>query len=88
MSYAIGLAEPMSIHVDSHGSVKHGLTDADLLRIVKENFDFRPGRVIQELNLKRPMYQTTASFGAFGRKPTEDTFPWEKPKDLSHLNSN
>lgn len=57
VSYAIGLAEPMSIFVDSYGSALHGLTDADLLRIVKENFSFRPGHMIQELNLKRPMYR-------------------------------
>ena len=46
----------MSIHIDSYGSARHGLTDQDLLNIVKENFDFRPGLVIQELNLKRPIY--------------------------------
>jgi len=88
VAYAIGLAEPMSIHVDSHGSARHGLTDADLLRIVKENFNFRPGLVIQELDLKRPIYQQTAAYGAFGRQPSTDgskTFPWESPKDLSHV---
>lgn len=85
VAYAIGLAEPMSIHVESYGSARHGLTDADLLRIVKENFSFRPGNMIQELNLKRPMYQQTAAFGAFGREPSENSFPWEQPKDLSHV---
>lgn len=56
VSYAIGLAEPMSIYVDSYDSARHGLTNSDLLRIVKENFSFRPGHIIQELDLKRPMY--------------------------------
>ena len=78
----------MSIHVDSYGSARHGLTDQDLLNIVKENFDFRPGLVIQELNLKRPIYQRTAAYGAFGRDGAQDDsegFPWEQPKDLSHV---
>jgi S-adenosylmethionine synthetase len=56
VSYAIGLADPLSIHVDSYGTVKEGLTDEDLMRIVKNNFCFRPGSIIQELNLKRPIF--------------------------------
>ena len=77
----------MSIYVDSYGSARHGLKDSDLLQIVKENFSFRPGHIIQELNLKRPIYQKTASFGAFGRVPASDgsDFQWETPKDLSHV---
>jgi len=49
VSYAIGLADPLSIHVDSYGTVKDGYTDEDLIRIVKNNFSFRPGAIIQEL---------------------------------------
>jgi len=46
----------LSIHVDSYGTVKEGLTDDDLVRIVKNNFNFRPGSIIKELDLKRPIY--------------------------------
>jgi len=78
VSYAIGLADPLSIHVDSYGTVKEGMTDDDLIRIVKNNFNFRPGAIIQELDLKRPIYQKTAAFGHFGRKDKD--FTWETPK--------
>jgi len=78
VSYAIGLADPLSIHVDSYGTVKEGMTDDDLIRIVKNNFNFRPGSIIQELDLKRPIYQKTAAFGHFGR--TDKDFTWEQPK--------
>jgi S-adenosylmethionine synthetase len=78
VSYAIGIADPLSIHVDSYGTVKEGMTDDDLVRIVKNNFNFRPGKIIQELQLKRPIFQKTASFGHFGRDDPD--FTWETPK--------
>lgn len=78
VSYAIGMADPLSIYVDSYGTVKNGKTDSDLLAIVKKNFNFRPGNMIKELQLKRPIYQKTAAFGHFGRKIPE--FTWEYPK--------
>ena len=78
VSYAIGLADPLLIHVDSYGTARNGLTDDDLTRIVKTNFDFRPGAIIQELDLKRPIYQKTAVFGHFGRD--DQDFTWEQPK--------
>jgi S-adenosylmethionine synthetase len=56
VSYAIGLADPLSIHVDSYGTVKEGMTDDDLIRITRDNFCFRPGSIIKELDLKRPIY--------------------------------
>lgn len=56
VSYAIALADPLSIHIDSYGSVKEGLTDTDLVRIVKNNFNFRPGNIIKELGLRRPIF--------------------------------
>ena len=49
VSYAIGIADPLSIHIDSYGTVKEGLTDEDLVRITQNNFNFRPGKIIQEL---------------------------------------
>jgi len=78
VSYAIGLADPLSIYVDSYGTVKEGMTDEDLVRIVKNNFSFRPGNIIKELNLKRPIYKKTAKYGHFGR--TDPDFTWEQPK--------
>lgn len=56
VSYAIGIADPLSIHIDSYGTVKDGRTDKDLERIVKNNFNFRPGMIIKELELKRPIF--------------------------------
>lgn len=78
VSYAIGLADPLSIAIDSYGTAQNGLTDEDLTRIVDKNFCFRPGSIIKELNLKRPIYQKTAAFGHFGRNDPDYT--WEQPK--------
>lgn len=78
VSYAIGLADPLSIHIDSYGTVKDGMTDDDLIRIVKNNFNFRPGNIIKELDLKRPIYRKSAKYGHFGR--TDPDFTWETPK--------
>lgn len=78
VSYAIGLADPLSIHIDSYGTVKEGMTDDDLVRITRNNFNFRPGNIIKELRLKRPIYQKTAAYGHFGREDPD--FTWEIPK--------
>jgi len=76
VSYAIGVAEPLSIFVSSYGTgVK---PDAELLNIVKNNFDLRPGVIVRDLDLKKPIYQKTASYGHFGRPG----FSWEVPKKL------
>jgi S-adenosylmethionine synthetase len=56
VSYAIGLPDPLSIHIESYGSVQGGRTDEDLVKIVKKNFNFRPGNIIKELDLLRPIY--------------------------------
>ena len=83
ISYAIGVAQPLSVFINSYGTVKGGKTDKDLLKIVLRNFDLRPGCIIRDLNLKRPIYQKTASYGHFGREEDPD-FSWETVKDLSH----
>ena len=85
ISYAIGVAQPLSVFVDSYRTVKAGKTDRDLLGVVLRNFDLRPGCIINELNLRRPIYQKTASYCHFGREEEAD-FTWEIPKDLSHEN--
>jgi len=85
ISYAIGISHPLSVFVDSYGTVQGGRTDADLLRIVQENFDLRPGLIIRELKLKRPIYQKTAYHGHFGRNDPD--FLWEQPKKLVYKNN-
>jgi len=78
VSYAIGIAEPLSIYVDSYGSGKK--TDAEILELIKKNFDLRPGALIRDLQLKRPIYEKTAYWGHFGRDDPD--FLWEVPKHL------
>jgi len=79
VSYAIGVPEPLSVHIDTYGTGK-GKTDSEILAIVKKNFDLRPGCIIRDLNLKRPIYNKTARFGHFGRNDPD--FTWETPKKL------
>ncbi|KAI5868673.1 S-adenosylmethionine synthetase [Durotheca rogersii] len=77
LSYAIGVAEPCSIYVDSYGTSSK--TADELVNIVRANFDLRPGAIAKELNLMRPIYNQTAKFGHFG---TNQDFTWEQPKAL------
>jgi len=72
LAYAIGVAEPISILVDSHGTSDH--SNAELEAMVREVFPLKPADIISHLKLKRPIYEKTASYGHFGR----DEFPWEK----------
>jgi S-adenosylmethionine synthetase len=74
VSYAIGVAEPTSISIETFGT--GAIAEDRLVRIVREHFDMRPRGLIRQLNLLRPIYRPTASYGHFGR--TEDTFTWEK----------
>jgi S-adenosylmethionine synthetase len=83
VSYAIGVAYPLSVHVDSYGTVKEGKNDRELLAIVLRNFDLRPGCIVRDLQLNRPVYQKTSAYGHFGREE-EAEFTWEVAKDLSH----
>uniref|UniRef100_A0A665VVF8 S-adenosylmethionine synthase n=1 Tax=Echeneis naucrates TaxID=173247 RepID=A0A665VVF8_ECHNA len=76
VAYAIGVAHPLSISLFTYGSSQK--TESELLHIVNKNFDLRPGVIVRELNLKRPIYQKTASYGHFGRPE----FSWEVPKKL------
>ncbi|XP_064595148.1 S-adenosylmethionine synthase-like [Liolophura sinensis] len=76
ISYAIGIAEPLSITVFSYGTSKK--SEKELLQIVKNNFDLRPGKIVADLDLRRPFYQRTASYGHFGRPE----FSWEVAKEL------
>ena len=73
LSYAIGVAQPTSIMVDTFGTGK--LSDEKLVAIVRENFDLRPAGIIKMLNLRRPIYKQTAAYGHFGRNDLN--LPWE-----------
>jgi S-adenosylmethionine synthetase len=72
LSYAIGVAEPTSINIDTFGTGK--VSDALLVKLVRDNFELRPYGLIKMLDLERPIYQATAAYGHFGR----EEFPWEK----------
>ena len=74
LSYAIGVAQPTSIMVDTFGTGK--VSDDKLVEIVRENFDFRPAGIIKMLDLRRPIYKQTAAYGHFGRNDLD--LPWEK----------
>ena len=74
LSYAIGVAHPTSIMVDTFGTGK--LSDEKLVEIVRENFDLRPAGIIKMLDLRRPIYKQTAAYGHFGRNDLD--LPWEK----------
>jgi len=75
-SYAIGVAEPLSIFVDSYGTSSK--TSEELVEIIRNNFDMRPGVIVKELELSKPIYRQTAKNGHF----TDQSFTWEKPKTL------
>src|SRR5436309_2203451 len=73
ISYAIGVARPLSLFVETFGTGK--VSDEEIIRLINEHFDLRPAAIIQSLNLRRPIYQPTAAFGHFGR--TDIDAPWE-----------
>ena len=74
LSYAIGVATPTSVSVDTFGTGK--LSDSRLCEIVRKEFDLRPAAIIRTLDLRRPIYRQTASYGHFGRNDLD--LPWEK----------
>lgn len=81
VSYAIGVAEPTSISVETFGTGK--ISEDRLVRIIRDNFDLRPKGLIAMLDLLRPIYQATAAYGHFGR--TEESFTWEKTDKVDAL---
>jgi len=76
VSYAIGVAEPLSISIFHYGTSAY--TSQQLLQIVQNNFDLRPGRIVKDLDLCKPIYKHTSCYGHFGR----NEFTWEQPKTL------
>ncbi len=76
VAYAIGVAHPVSVMVETFGTEKEGRTRGQIARAVDEVFDLRPGAFREELNLHRPIYQKTAAYGHFGRD--DHDFTWER----------
>lgn len=79
MAYVIGRAEPTSVHVTAYGTGVIG--DEQLTGLVLEAFDFRPGKIIEQLKLERPIYLPTACYGHFGK----ETLPWEGVELVAEL---
>ncbi|KAK3362976.1 S-adenosylmethionine synthetase [Lasiosphaeria hispida] len=79
LSYAIGVAEPLSIYVDTYGTSEKN--SDELVKIIRANFDLRPGVIVKELDLAKPIYLQTAKNGHFG---TNQSFTWEQPKALKY----
>jgi S-adenosylmethionine synthetase len=76
LSYAIGVAEPLSVFVETYGTSDK--SSDELVEIIRANFDLRPGVIVKELDLARPIFLKTAKNGHF----TDQSFSWEKPKTL------
>ena len=81
VSYAIGVAEPTSIDINTFNSEK--ISKAELGDLIRRYFDLRPKGIIKMLDLKRPIYQDTAAYGHFGRN--ESNFTWEKTAQIKNL---
>jgi len=84
VSYAIGVARPVSIYINTHDTAKHGFNDAQIQEKAEVIFDLRPAAIIQRFSLDKPQgwsYQQTAAYGHFGR----DIFPWEKTEKVAEL---
>ena len=73
VSYAIGVARPVSIYVETYGTAKNGLKDSEIAEKIGEIFDLRPAKIIEKFQLKNPIYEPTASYGHMGRKPYTKT---------------
>jgi S-adenosylmethionine synthetase len=83
LSYAIGIAHPISVSIEAFGTAK---VDEELIvKLINEHFDFRPGAIIEELNLRRPIYKQTAAYGHFGRDDLE--LPWEHTDKAAKLSA-
>jgi len=81
VAYAIGVAHPLSVNVETFGTAK--IADKRIATLVSEHFDLRPGAIIRDLDLRRPIYRKTAAYGHFGRDDIE--FPWEKTDKAAAL---
>ena len=82
LAYAIGVADPVSVYLDCHGTSK--IDEEKLAEIVRGNFQLTPKGIIESLDLRRPIYKQTAAFGHFGR-PAGEGFSWEQTNKADQL---
>jgi S-adenosylmethionine synthetase len=83
LAYAIGVAYPLSVNVETFGTGR--IPDDDIIRLIEANFDLRPGAIIRDLDLRKPIFQQTASYGHFGRDDID--LPWERLGRLESIRS-
>jgi S-adenosylmethionine synthetase len=83
LAYAIGVARPLSINVETFGTGR--IPDDEIIRLIEANFDLRPGAIIRDLDLRKPIFQQTASYGHFGRDDID--LPWERLDRLESIRS-
>jgi S-adenosylmethionine synthetase len=81
VAYAIGMSHPLSVNVETFGTGK--IPEEEISRLVVENFDLRPGAIIHDLNLRRPIFRKTAAYGHFGRDDLD--LPWESTDKVAIL---
>jgi S-adenosylmethionine synthetase len=81
LAYTIGVAHPVSVSIETYGTEK--VADENILAAIEKHFDLRPARIIEALDLRRPIYKPTAAYGHFGR--TDHDFPWERTNKASAL---
>ena len=85
LAYAIGVAEPVSVLIDSFGTGT--VSDTQMAKLVRDVFELKPAGIIKALQLKKPIYRRTASYGHFGRTPDGPHFTWERTDRVSDLKS-
>jgi S-adenosylmethionine synthetase len=83
VSYAIGVAHPLSVNVETFGTAR--ISDEKIASLINDFFDLRPGAIIRDLGLRKPIYRKTAAYGHFGRDDIE--FPWERTDKAEALKS-
>ena len=83
VAYGIGIPDPISINVKTYGSIAPGYTEEELTEIVKKEFNLKPGRIIENFKLNRPIFRKTTLYGHFLKNDPD--ILWEVPKDLSHI---
>ena len=89
VAYAIGIAQPVSLFVDTYGTAKVGLTDGEIAAKIAQLFDLRPAKIVERYGLKNPIFEPTAAYGHFGREPYVEEgiqfFGWEKLDEVDRL---
>jgi S-adenosylmethionine synthetase len=85
LSYAIGVAEPLSVYVDLHGTAAEGVSEAALEQALPQLIRLTPKGIRTHLGLNKPIYRQTAAYGHFGRQPDGDAFPWERTDLIDRL---